>query len=95
MCVIAMGLTGVASFIPVFGTERIVYWREASALPQPRHTVAYFLGKDLAMLPQVPCNDCASASEDACYDPSSPLCDRPLSCRCCWAHSCLPWLTQR
>lgn len=48
-----MGLTGVASFLPVFGPERIVYWREASGLPQPRHTVAYFLGKDLAMLPQV------------------------------------------
>lgn len=48
-----MGLTGVASFLPVFGSERVVYWREASALPQPRHTIAYFVGKDLAMLPQV------------------------------------------
>ena len=53
MCVIAMGLTGVATFLPVFGSERIVYWREASALPQPLHTLAYFIGKDLAMLPQV------------------------------------------
>ena len=53
MCVIAMGLTGVATFLPVFGSERIVYWREAAALPQPLHTLAYFLGKDLAMLPQV------------------------------------------
>lgn len=39
--------------MPVFGSERIVYWREASALPQPLHTLAYFVGKDIAWLPQV------------------------------------------
>lgn len=48
-----MGLTGVATFLPVFGSERIVYWREAAALPQPLHTLAYFVGKDIAWLPQV------------------------------------------
>lgn len=52
MCLIAMGLTGVAAFLPVFVSERVVYWREASALPQPLQTVAYFIGKDLAMVPQ-------------------------------------------
>jgi hypothetical protein len=35
MTCIAMGLTGVASMIRVFGEERIQYWREASGLPQP------------------------------------------------------------
>jgi hypothetical protein len=53
MCVIAVGLTAVATFLPVFGAERIVYWREASALPRLRHVIAYFCGKDIAMLPQV------------------------------------------
>ncbi len=71
----AVGLTGVASFLRVFAEERVQYWREASGLPQPwyasppmlknavrvtkmpyhpaRHTVAYFLAKDISMLPQV------------------------------------------
>lgn len=71
MCVIAMGLTGVATFLPVFGSERIVYWREASALPQPLHTLAYFLGKDLAMMPQV--RWCLRATS------ASPLCRTPLA----------------
>lgn len=73
MTCIAMGLTGVASMIRVFGDERIQYWREASGLPQPwcdcmtivyalntlhadllyRHTIAYFFGKDLSMIPQI------------------------------------------
>jgi len=53
MTIIALALTGVATFLNVFGSERIVYWREASALPQPLHTVAYFLGKDISMLPQL------------------------------------------
>jgi ABC-2 type transporter len=53
MTCIAMGLTGVASFIRVFGDERVQYWREASGLPQPWHTIAYFFGKDLSMIPQI------------------------------------------
>ncbi|RYY34218.1 hypothetical protein EON62_03490, partial [archaeon] len=53
MTIISLSLTGVASFLPVFGAERVVYWREASALPQPRHTLAYFLGKDLSNIPQL------------------------------------------
>ena len=52
MTCIAMGLTGVASMIRVFGEERVQYWREASGLPQPWHTVAYFFGKDASMIPQ-------------------------------------------
>lgn len=50
MTAIAIGLTGVASMIRVFGSERVVYFREASGLPQPRHTAAYFIGKDIGML---------------------------------------------
>lgn len=38
---------------PVFGSERIVFFREASELPQPLHTLAYFTGKDLSMIPQL------------------------------------------
>ena len=53
MTIIAISLTGVATFLRVFGPERVVYWREASALPQPRHTIAYFVGKDLAAVPQL------------------------------------------
>ena len=53
MCIIAIGLTGISTFLPVFGDQQAEYWREASAMPQPRHTIAYFLGKDIAMLPQV------------------------------------------
>lgn len=52
MTIIAVGLAAVSTFIPVFGSEKVVYWREASALPQPLHTVSYFVGKDLAQLPQ-------------------------------------------
>jgi hypothetical protein len=52
MTCIAMGLTGVASMIRVFGEERVQYWREASGLPQPWHTIAYFFGKDASMVPQ-------------------------------------------
>ena len=44
---------GVASMVRVFGSERVVYWREASGLSQPSHTFAYFIGKDVSMLPQV------------------------------------------
>jgi len=53
MVCISISLTAVASMIRVFGRERVVYWREAQALPQPRHTVAYFVGKDLSMFPTV------------------------------------------
>lgn len=53
MICIALSLTGVASTIRVFGNERVVYWREAQALPQPKHTLAYFLGKDLSMVPSM------------------------------------------
>ena len=51
MSCIAMGLTAVASSIRVFGNERVVYLREASSLPQPYHSIAYFLAKDLSYLP--------------------------------------------
>jgi HrpA-like RNA helicase len=53
LAAIAISLVGMATFLNVFSTERIVYWREASTLPQPAQTVAYFVGKDLAMLPQM------------------------------------------
>ena len=53
MAVIAVSLTGVATALRVFAAERAVYFREAAALPQPSATVAYFLGKDVASLPQV------------------------------------------
>lgn len=53
MVVMAVGLTAVASAVKTFGRTRVVYWREAAALPQPKHTIAYFIGKDIAMLPQI------------------------------------------
>ena len=54
MACIAVGLASVSSFVPVFGGgERVVFRREAASLPQPRHTLAYFIGKDLAHFPQV------------------------------------------
>lgn len=46
MAVITVGLAAVSTFLPVFGAERVVLRREAAALPQPRHIVAYFAGKD-------------------------------------------------
>lgn len=52
MTVMAVGLCTCASSIKVFGRERIVYWREAAGLAQPVHSMAYFVGKDLAVLPQ-------------------------------------------
>jgi ABC-type multidrug transport system ATPase subunit len=51
MSLIAIGLTGSASFLRVFGNDRHVYWREASGLPQPSHTLAFFLSNDLARIP--------------------------------------------
>ena len=54
MVCIALGLTGVASFIRLFGNERVVYWREASGLPK-RHSVAYFFAKDVSVWPQLLC----------------------------------------
>jgi ABC-type multidrug transport system ATPase subunit len=53
MTIIAISLVGVATFIHVFLSERVVYWREAASLPQPVHTLAYAIGKDIAMLPQL------------------------------------------
>lgn len=53
MVCIALGLVGVASMIRIFGAERVMYFREASGLPQPRHTFGYFLGKDLSMIPEM------------------------------------------
>ena len=53
LAAISISLVGMATYLTVFSAERIVYWREASALPQPLHTVAYFVGKDLAMIPQM------------------------------------------
>jgi hypothetical protein len=53
MTIISLSLVGVATFLQVFAAERVVYWREAASLPQPRQTIAYALGKDIAMLPQL------------------------------------------
>ena len=53
MAVIAVSLTGVATALRVFASERAVYFREAAALPQPAASIAYFVGKDAASLPQV------------------------------------------
>lgn len=53
MTCMAIGLAACASSIKTFGREHVVYWREAAALPQPKHTAAYFIGKDLAQLPQI------------------------------------------
>jgi len=53
MTCIAMSLCAVASMIRVFGSERVEYWREASGLSQPWHTIGYFIGKDLSMLPHM------------------------------------------
>ena len=53
MACIAVGLVSCASMIRVFGAERIVFWRESAALSQPVHTLAYFIGKDLSMVPQL------------------------------------------
>ena len=52
MTVMAVALCTCASSIKVFGRERIVYWREAAGLAQPVHSIAYFVGKDLSVLPQ-------------------------------------------
>jgi hypothetical protein len=53
LATIAISLVGMATFLQVFSQERVVYWREASTLQQPWHTIAYFIGKDAAMLPQM------------------------------------------
>jgi hypothetical protein len=45
-----MALTGVASFIRVFQSERVQYFREASGLSQPKHTMMYIIGKDLSFI---------------------------------------------
>ena len=52
MACIGVSLVACASMIRVFGAERLVFWRESAALPQPKHTLAYFIGKDVSMLPQ-------------------------------------------
>lgn len=53
MSTIAIGLTGAAAFLNVFGGyEKIVYYREAASLPS-YHSAAYFLGKDLSMVLQL------------------------------------------
>ena len=52
MAIITIGLAAVSSYLPVFGAERVVLRREAAALPQPRHVIAYALGKDFAYWPQ-------------------------------------------
>lgn len=53
MTLISVSLAGVATFLPVLGNEKVVYFREASALPQPLQSIAYFLGKDISMVPQL------------------------------------------
>jgi hypothetical protein len=45
MACIGVSLVACASMIRVFGAERLVFWRESAALPQPKHTLAYFIGK--------------------------------------------------
>jgi hypothetical protein len=46
----ALGLTAVAGALPVFGAERVTFWRESRA---GMSTLAFFLGKDLAALPMI------------------------------------------
>ena len=53
MTCMAVGLCTCASAIKVFGRERIVYFREAAGLEQPSHSIAYFIGKDLSVVPQM------------------------------------------
>ena len=53
MTCMAVGLCTCASAIKVFGRERIVYFREAAGLEQPSHSIAYFIGKDLSVMPQM------------------------------------------
>jgi len=48
LCGVSLSLTAVASSLRVFGSERIVFWREAST---GTYTLAYYLGKDLAQIP--------------------------------------------
>merc|ERR1712176_834454 len=45
-----MCLAAVASFIRVFQSERLAYFREASGLRQPKHTIMYIIGKDLSFM---------------------------------------------
>ena len=53
MVLTAVAQTAAASMVRVFGDERQQYFREAAALPQPAHTLAYFCAKDMAMLPSM------------------------------------------
>ena len=53
MTCMAVGLCTCASAIKVFGRERIIYFREAASLEQPIHSITYFIGKDLAVVPQM------------------------------------------
>ena len=49
---IAMGITSATSAMRVFQNERKEYFRENSRLPKFKHTLIYFIGKDLAFLHQ-------------------------------------------
>jgi len=51
MSLLGLSLVSMATSVSVFKDERTVFFREASELPQPAHALAYFCGKDLAMLP--------------------------------------------
>ena len=53
MTLMAMSLAGCASAVRIFGRERIVYFREAAGIDQPRGSIAYFCAKDIASLPQI------------------------------------------
>jgi hypothetical protein len=53
MVAMSMSLAAGAISIRTFGTERVVYWREAASLSQPMHSIAHFIGKDLAAVPAV------------------------------------------
>jgi ABC-type multidrug transport system ATPase subunit len=53
MTCMAVGLCTCASSIKVFGRERVVYFREAAGLEQPAHSISYFCGKDISVIPQM------------------------------------------
>lgn len=89
MCILAMGLNGIAAFLPVFGEQQPEYWREASSLPQPKHSIAYFIGKDLAMLPQVRTRLRVIATPVLLFDFSCQL------CRLLLVRHCSQWCIRR
>jgi hypothetical protein len=51
MSLLGLSLVAMATSVAVFKDERVVFFREASELPQPWQCLAYFAAKDAAMLP--------------------------------------------